>query len=121
MGRYTEIKNGIDGLLELAKTNVEKSLNSSELEYNDAYLSGIKTHHSQFEKSLEGDDKEKALDVFFLTNSTLVKKQKERAKLAVKSALTDNKVRADLNSAIDFFSTVENLMLKFSNPTGKDA
>lgn len=111
MDRFTEIKNKIEELSASNSVMIEKSTNENEKEYYKEYGKNIDKLSKVFMKSMEGSDKDRLLDEFFISNDSLKKKMSERKKLALSNGLLSHVVRSEINSSIDFFLLIENVLI----------
>lgn len=111
MSRLDEIKEKVEELIKSNELMITPHINEKEKAYYEEYGKNVKKLSDNFFKSFKEDNQEKALDEFFINNDSLKKKLAERRKLAVGNLLDDANVRAELNSSIDFYLSVENVLV----------
>lgn len=93
-----------DSITESEK-QIESSVNSEEKAYNEAYNKNLIRVWTNFERALPSPT-DANVGKWFLTNTDLIKSQKERIK-SVTSGGLDSVSRANLNSSVDFYSAIE--------------
>lgn len=111
--RLSEIESKVDELIASNKNLLTDHANKKEKEYCEEYGRNIEKLKKSFFKSCENTDKEEFLDNFFINNDVLKKKLAERKKLAVSNGLSSHTVRAEINSSIDFYLCIENVLVNF--------